>query len=144
MRDEPVLPPSARVQLEVAFLDDTGSVAPDPAAREEPARFTVLVVSSDSDVRRYVGECFRTRRDIRVLEVATGAEAVGLAEYTAPDLLIVDESESRMLTRFSALPVIVMADDAPCAVDATHTRIRVLFRPFSAERLMVEVERILA
>jgi DNA-binding NtrC family response regulator len=143
MRDEPVPPPSARVRMEAALLDDGEATAPTLAVRDEPARFTVLVVAPDSDVRWYVGECLRRRRELRVLEAPTVDAGVVLAERDTPNLLIVDESERRILVRMSETRAIVMVDDVQYSPPGWTGAIHILTRPFSADQLLAEVDRLL-
>ena len=135
--------PSPRVRLEVAFLDaDQAAPAPAPAA-DERACLTVLVVAAEVDLRRYVRECLRERSDLRVLEAATVSTAVSLAADCSPDLLVVDEPERDVLTTLSRLRAIVIVDDVPRGESALGTHVRLLARPFTAERLVAEVGQLL-
>jgi len=105
-------PPSPRVRLEVAFLDDDQAApapAP-PAAVDEQARLTVLVVAAEADLRRYVRECLRVRNDLRILEAATVSEALTVAGSHSPELLVVDEPETDVLSTLSQLRAIVIVD----------------------------------
>jgi DNA-binding NtrC family response regulator len=136
---------SSRVRLEIAFLDaDEGASAPvSPAAHDERAWRTVLVVAAESDVRRYVGECLRERTDLRLVEAATVAAAVALAGTYSPALLIVDEPEGDVVAALANLRAIVIVDDVPHDAAAAGRRIRFLARPFTAERLLAEVGELL-
>jgi hypothetical protein len=135
--------PSPRVRLEVAFLDaDQAAPAPAPAA-DERACLTVLVVAAEVDLRRYVRECLRERSDLRLLEAATVSTAVSLAADCSPDLLVVDEPEREVLTTLSRLRAIVIVDDVPRGEPALGTHVRLLTRPFTAERLVAEVGQLL-
>jgi hypothetical protein len=136
--------PSPRVQLEVAFLDaDEAAPVPAPPALTERLRLTVLVVAAEADLRRYVRECLRERTDLRVLEAATVTAAVALAEYYAPELLVVDEPERDVLVTLSERRSIVIVDDVPHGVQASGARLRLLARPFTAEGLVAEVGQLL-
>ena len=141
MRGEP---PSARVRLEVAFLEDHEAAPnPDPpAAPGEQPRLTVLVVAAEVDLRCYVRECLRARNDLRVLEAATATEACTLAESCPPDLLVVDESEGDALPALPQVRAIVIVDDVPHG-SPDSARVRLLARPFTGEGLVREVERLL-
>jgi hypothetical protein len=147
MREEPNQPPSARVRLEVAFLDDADvpspSPAPAPAGHDERPRLTALIVAAEPDVRRYVGECLRVRggTDLQVHEAATARGAAELAARTPPDFVIVDESDD--LERLSHLRVILIVDEVPYGAAAATPRMRLLGRPFSAEQLTAAVEQLL-
>jgi hypothetical protein len=138
-------PPSPRVRLEVAFLDDD-QAAPEPApppALDEQARLTVIVVASEVDLRRYVRECLRVRSDLRLLEAATIAEALTLAGSYSPELLVVDQPESDVLSTLSQLRAIVIVDDMPRGSPASAAHVRLLARPFTGEGLMQEVAQLL-
>jgi len=137
--------PSPRVRLEVALLDADQAVpspAPPAAADEQPC-LTVLVVAAESDVRRYVRECLRERADLRVVDAATVAAAVALAAHSPPEFLVVDEPERDVLVALSSFRAIVIVDDFPHDAFESGSRLRLLARPFTAERLKTEVDRIL-
>lgn len=137
--------PSSRVRLEVALLD-TNQAGPLPApsaAPDERPCLTALVVAAESDVRRYVRECLRERADLRLVEAATVAAAVALAAHSPPEFLVVDEPERDVVRALSSLPAIVIVDDVPHDSLASGTRLRLLARPFTAERLKTEVDRLL-
>ena len=137
--------PSPRVRLEVAFLDAdqaAPAAAPSPTA-DGRACLTVLVVAAEVDLRRYVRECLRERSDLRVLEAATVSTAVSLAADCSPDILVVDEPERDVLTTLSRLRAIVIVDDVPRGEPALGTHVRLLARPFTAERLVAEVGQLL-
>ena len=142
MRGEP---PSPRVQLEVAFLDDDQAApAPaSPAMLDERACLTVLVVAAETDLRRYVRECLRARSDLRIVEAGTVTEALTLAASRSPELLVVDEPESVVLSTLSELRAIVIVDDVPRRSPAPGARVRLLARPFTGEGLVEEVHRLL-
>jgi len=138
-------PPSPRVRLEVAFLDDDQAApapAP-PAAVDEQARLTVLVVAAEADLRRYVRECLRVRNDLRILEAATVSEALTVAGSHSPELLVVDEPESDVLSTLSQLRAIVIVDDVPRGSSPSGARVRLLARPFTREGLVEEVGQLL-
>ena len=137
--------PSPRVRLEVAFLDaDQAAPAPAPsAATDERACLTVLVVAAEVDLRRYVRECLRERSDLRLLEAATITTAVTLAADCSPDLLVVDEPERDVLALLSQLRAIIIVDDVPRGAPGFGTHVRLLARPFTAERLVAEVSDLL-
>ena len=137
--------PSPRVRLEVAFLDaDQAAPAPaPPAALDELAHLTVLVVAAEADLRRYVRECLRERTDLRVLEASTVAAAVTLAASSSTEFLIVDEPEREVLAALPELRAIMLVDDVPHGLAASRGRIRLLARPFTAGGLMEEVSQLL-
>jgi len=135
--------PSPRVRLEVAFLDaDQAAPAPAPAA-DERACLTVLVVAAEVDLRRYVRECLRERSDLRLIEAATVMAAVTLAEDHSPDLLVVDEPERDVLATLSQFRAIILVDDLPRGAPPLIPHVRLLARPFTAERLVAEVGQLL-
>ena len=142
MRGEP---PSPRVRLEVAFLDDDQAApAPaSPAALDEQTCLTVLVVAAETDLRRYVRECLRVRSDLRILEAGTVSEALTLAASRSPELLVVDEPERDVLVTLSQLRAIVIVDDVPHGALSSGTRVRLLARPFTGEGLVAEVGQLL-
>ena len=149
-REEGVSPtpspaPSPRVQLEVAVLDaDQAAAAPaPPSALDDRTRLTVLVVAAEADLRQYVRECLREHSDLRLLEAATVAAAVALAAHEPPDLLIVDEPERGALALLPHVRTICIVDEVPHDAAAPGARVRLLARPFTAERLMDEVGRLL-
>lgn len=136
---------SSRVRLEVAFLDaDEGVSAPlTPAALDERAWRTVLVVAAEADVRRYVGECMRERTDLRVVEAATVPAAVALAASYSPALLVVDDPERDAVAALEQVRAIVIVDDVPRGAPPPGQRVRLLARPFTAEGLLAEVSELL-
>jgi hypothetical protein len=103
----------------------------------------VLVVAAEADLRRYVRECLRERSDLRLLEAATVSTAVSLAADCSPDLLVVDEPERDVLVRLPQTRAIVIADDVPRGAPASEPHVRLLARPFTAERLVAEVGQLL-
>jgi len=137
--------PSPRVRLEVAFLDaDQAVPAPTPSSvADERSCLTVLVVAAEADVRCYVRECLRERTDIRVVEAATVTTAVTLAADYSPDLLVVDAPERDVLATLSRLRAIVIVDEVPRGAPTLGTYVRLLARPFTAERLVAEVSQLL-
>jgi hypothetical protein len=137
--------PSARVRLEVAFLDaDADAPAPGPSTHDERPCLTVLVVAAEADVRRYVRECLRERADVRVIEAGTAAAAVALAESYPPDLVIVDGLPSAVLSApHAASRAIVIVDDLPSDTSTPAANVRLLTRPFTAEGLLAEVRQLL-
>jgi hypothetical protein len=131
--------------LEVACLD-ADQVAPPPAppaALDGRRCLTVLVVAAEADLRRYVRECLRERKDLRLLEAATITAAIALAADYSPDLLVVDEPECDVVATLSQLRAIVIVDDVPHRGPASGTRLRLLARPFTAEGLVAAVGQLL-
>ena len=136
--------PSARVRLEVAFLDAETAPSPAPsAALDGRTCLTVLVVAAEADFRRYVRECLRERTDLRVLEAATITDAVTFAARQSPDLLVVDAPERDVLPMLPHLRAIVIVDDVPTGSPASEAHLRLVARPFTADGLMAEVGRLL-
>jgi len=131
--------------LEVAFLDaDQAVPAPTPSSvADERSCLTVLVVAAEADVRCYVRECLRERTDIRVVEAATVTTAVTLAADYSLDLLVVDAPERDVLATLSRLRAIVIVDEVPRGAPTLGTYVRLLARPFTAERLVAEVSQLL-
>jgi hypothetical protein len=136
-------PPSPRVRLEVAFLEDDQAMPAPGAALDERGCLTVLVVAAEADLRRYVRECLRERTDLRVLDAATVTAAVALAAYSSPTLLIVGEPQGAIVDRLADVHAIVIVDDVPRNTSASGAQHRLLARPFTAERLLAEVGQLL-
>ena len=129
--------------MEVEFLDAEQAV-PAPLAPVAPGDervLRVLVVAGEADFRRYVRECLRERTDLRLLEAATVAAASALAAQYPPTLLIVDEPESSVVATLSHVRTIIVVDDVPHGERAPSPRL--LARPFTAEGLLAEVDRLL-
>ena len=101
----------------------------------------MLIVSGETDFRGYVVECLRDRADLRVLEAATVASAVALSAQYSPSLLIVDEPERAVVAMLSQVPAIVIVDDVPRGERTPGPQL--LARPFTAEGLLSEVDRLL-
>jgi len=139
MREEPR--PSARVRLEVAFLDDSDTRPREDTTDDERTRLTALIVAAEADVRRYVGECLRGRAGVRICEASNTEAATALMRSTRPDFAIVEQSSGP--GDLSHLPTIVLVDDVPYGAATVTPRIRLLNRPFSAEELMREVDQLL-
>jgi DNA-binding NarL/FixJ family response regulator len=136
--------PSSRVRLEVEFLGgDRAAPAPVAPAAATDERRTVLVVAAEADLRRYVIECLRERLDLRVVEAASAAAAVALAASQSPLLLVVDQSEREVIGSLSNVLAIVIVDDVPQGGSAVHARVRLLAQPFTAERVLAEIELLL-
>jgi hypothetical protein len=135
--------PSARVRLELAFLDD-GRVVPasPPPALGERSGPTLLVVAAEGDLRRYVRECLRERADLQVVDAATVDAAVALAAQLRPELIVVDEPERDVLAALPHLGAILLVDEVPRGASGAGPRVRLLARPFSADALMSEVARL--
>ena len=137
--------PSARVRSEVALLD-ADHAAPAPAlspVRDGRPCLTVIVVSAEADLRRYVRECLREHVDLRLLEAATVAAAVALTAEYSPALFVVDEPERTVLAMLAELRAIVIVDELPHGEPGAGTHLRLLARPFTAEGLMAEVDHLL-
>lgn len=136
---------SPRVRLEVAVLD-AEQTAPASLRQEAPdderVRRTVLVVAGEADFRGYVRECLREHTDLRVVEAATVPIAVATAAKFSPVLVIADEPERHVITTLSSIYAIVIVDDVPRGA-SSDSRIRLLARPFTAERLLAEVRRLI-
>ena len=141
--------PSARVRLEVALLDaDQTAPSPTPhapaAASGERPCLTVLAVAAEADLRRYVRECLRERADLRVVEAASVTDAVAIAAASAVVLLVVDEPEREVIEKLAGLPAIVIVDELPRRAPDSELSRALLPRPFTADTLMTEVNRLLA
>jgi hypothetical protein len=136
--------PSSRVQLEVAFLDADHAepAVSSPATLDEHPCLTVLVVAAEADFRRYVRECLRERRDLRVVEAATVTAAIALAAGSSLDLLVVDAPEGDVVAVLTPLRAIVIVDDVPQGIPA-GSRVYLLARPFTAEGLVAKVRQLL-
>lgn len=144
----PTPPPSAGVRLEVAILDADREVdrhtsgAELEASDERDSRRAVLVVAAELDLRRYVRECLRGYAEVLVLEADSVIAAIIVAERESPALLVVDERAGGIIGALPWLPAILLADEEPRAT-MPNARLRFVARPFSAERLLAEVEQLL-
>jgi hypothetical protein len=136
--------PSARVRLELAFLD-AGRTVPEspPTAHGERSGPTLLVVAAEADLRRYVRECLRERAELQVVDAATVDAAVALAAQHRPELLVVDEPERDVLAALPHLGAILLVDEVPRGTSGAGPRVRLLARPFSAGALVAEVSRLI-
>ena len=141
MRDESDRRPSARVRLEVASLDDSGSRPPEQTIGDERPRLSVLVVAAEADVRHYIGECLRARSDLRVYQASNARAAAELANTTPLDFVIAGRSDG--LEALAHLRTIVLVDEVPYGTATVTPRVRLLSRPFSAEQLATEVDQLL-
>ena len=136
---------SARVRLEVAILAaDEGAPAVATPPHGDGQGLTILVVVADADIRRYVLECLRDRRDVRVVAAATVAEALMLEARESPKLMVVDAPESEVLVALPHVRAVVIVDDVPRRDRPTGSRVRFLCRPFSAGALEAELTHLLA
>ena len=146
-RPDDVLPtpsPSSRVRLEVALLVGDQAVPNKSAAvAGETWCRTVIIVAAEPDVRRYVGECLRDRVDLRTIEAGTMAAAIDAAAQGSPSLLIAEASEREVAAMLPRCPVILLVDDVPHGVTPGE-RVRLVQRPFSADQLVAEVDRVLS
>ncbi|MEN8143785.1 MAG: response regulator [Gemmatimonadota bacterium] len=161
---QPVEPEQAsasdRVLLEVSILESESEDAQRPNGvgdepDEEDQGRTVLVISNDEDMRRYVRRCLRTHDGIQVVEAPDGKDAFAEDQKVLPSLVIVDVVEpgstyplDRALRSRSVppqLPTIVITDEPPVGGRqlppgaATY----VLVKPFNARRLCAEVDRMI-
>ncbi len=135
--------PSPRVRLEVAALDgdDGGQPSLAPAVVDEGQRLTVLIVAGDADLRHYVTECLRARRDLRAIEAPTVSIAHLSAAQHALDLIVADERASNVIATFPECRAIVLVDDVPRDDTPDGGRVRFLARPFTARELMSVVSQ---
>ena len=134
----PTPPPSAVVRLEVALLE-ADAAAPEPVLVPNDGHppLTVLVVSAEADLCRYVRECLRDRADVRVRDAATIGAAAAVAADGSVSLLIVDARERAILGALPHVRAILIVDDV---VDVLPMpRVRFMERPFTAEGLLAEV-----
>jgi hypothetical protein len=132
----PTPPPSAVVRLEVALLEPDQAI-PASAPADGQASWTVLVVSAEADLCRYVRECLRDRADVRVRDAATIGAGVAVAADGLVSLLIVDARERAILGALPHVRAILIVDDVVGVLPMA--RVRLLERPFTAERLLAEV-----
>jgi DNA-binding NtrC family response regulator len=131
------------LEVELLAADQAAPTPASPAALDERTCLTVLVVAAEADVRRYVRECLRERTDLRVIEAASATDAVALAASYSPELLVVDEPDGNVLATLPQLRAIVIVDDVPRDAPASRDRLRLLARPFTAQRLVEQVGQLL-
>jgi hypothetical protein len=134
--------PSPRVRLEVAALDGDDGGQPSLAPAEDVGRsLTVLIVAGDADLRHYVTECLRARRDLRSIEAATVGIAHLSAAQQALDLIVADERARDVIAILPECRAIVLVDDVPRDDTPDGGRVRFLARPFTARELMSVVSQ---
>ena len=131
------------MRLEVAILA-AAEVAPAvvPPPRADGQHRTITVVAADADVRWHVRECLRDRPDVRVLEAASVAVALSLAAQAEPDVLIVDAPQGDVIVALPRARAVVIVDDVPRQPRREGARVRFLARPFTAQQLVAEVDRV--
>lgn len=114
---------------------------------------TVLVVEDEAKIRELL-RSYLEREGFVVVTTASGAEAIGLAEHAAPDLIVLDlqlpdvpgEEVAREVRRSSRVPILMLT-----AKSAEEDRIRGLelgaddyvTKPFSPRELTLRVQAIL-
>jgi DNA-binding response OmpR family regulator len=114
---------------------------------------TVLVVEDETKIREML-RSYLEREGFDVVTTASGAEAIGLAERAAPDLIVLDlglpdvpgEEVAREVRRTSSVPILMLT-----AKSADGDRIRGLeigaddyvTKPFSPRELVLRVQAIL-
>ncbi len=114
---------------------------------------TVLVVEDETKIRALL-RSYLEREGFTVLTTASGAEAIGLAERAAPDLIVLDlrlpdvpgEEVAREVRRSSPVPILMLT-----AKSAEEDRIHGLevgaddyvTKPFSPRELVLRVHAIL-
>jgi DNA-binding response OmpR family regulator len=114
---------------------------------------TVLVVEDEAKIRELL-RSYLEREGFEVVTTASGAEAIGLAEHAAPDLIVLDlrlpdvpgEEVAREVRRSSTVPILMLT-----AKSAEEDRIRGLelgaddyvTKPFSPRELTLRVQAIL-
>ena len=114
---------------------------------------TVLVVEDETKIRELL-RSYLEREGFNVLTTPSGAEAITMAEHTAPDLIVLDlglpdvpgEEVAREVRRSSAVPILMLT-----AKSAEEDRIRglevgaddYLTKPFSPRELVLRVHAIL-
>lgn len=154
-------PVSDQVELEVELLrPPEGAPGASPASPEPAVRpFTVLVVDDDADMRRYMRRSLVRwgERDTRVVEAASGREALALIEDVTADLVIVDVvlpgmdgfELIRALRRArpdSIFPILLVTGELPWRDANNRAREAgaqaVLGKPFNARKLCDVVKRL--
>lgn len=156
---------SDAVQLEVSVLAATPDVVESAPVRpaspmKRQARFTILVVDDEPDMRAYVKGCLRLLNESigPVLEAADGEAALETARRTTPNLVISDvrmpKMDGVMLCRalqadaaLRHIPVLLVSGETPLNAAQEQARkagaVGFLGKPFNAHRLCVELEKLL-
>jgi two-component system KDP operon response regulator KdpE len=122
---------------------------PDAARRDDPPRRLVLVVEDEPQVMRFLRATL-TAHDYRVIEAATGQQALLDAATRSPDLVILDlglpdldgVEVTRRLREWSAVPIVVISargreDDKIQALDAGADDY--LTKPFGVGELLARM-----
>src|SRR2546422_3353570 len=124
-----------------------------PPAPEQAMTPTILVVEDETKIRQLLRSYFE-REGFDVVSTGSGAEAIGLAQTAAPDLVVLDlrlpdvpgESVTAEIRRFSPVPVLMLTAKA-----AEQDRIHGLelgaddyvTKPFSPREIVLRVKAIL-
>lgn len=141
--------PSPLVQLELAILaSDLAAAGPEREERGEPAsRRTVLVVTRDPHLSRYIAQSLGMRADLVAVIADSTATASTLAREQPPRLVIADAQHVDVLVPLAQVPALLVLDETRELADDIVARRRaalaVIVRPFNARSLLNEVDRLL-
>lgn len=140
--------PSPRVRLEVELLTSRFASAPaaDVHLADERERRSVLIMTRDPDLRRYLRECLAGEGGLHLLEADSAIAALDVARAHALHLLILDADHQAIAPRLPEVPAIVVAEVVlpEPAGDAPFVAARVtLAPPFGAQALLQLARRFL-
>jgi hypothetical protein len=140
---DPPLSASPRVQLEIDIL------AGEDSSREtlDAQRRTILAVTSDEGLSRYLALCLSTRSDLQLATAASVEQAVTTAALLPPHAVIADVMRADVIRALHEVPALLIVDDAADAdVTPLHnarTPVAVMVRPFNAHSLLLRLDELL-
>lgn len=139
----PPLSASPRVQLEIDILADEDSTHETLDAQ----RRTILAVTSDEGLSRYLALCLSTRSDLQLATAVSVEQAVANAALLPPHAIIADAMRADVIPALHEVPALLIVDDAS---DANMTRWRearapvaVMVHPFNARSLLLRLDQLL-
>lgn len=145
---DPPLSASPRVQLEVDILAGEGSgTGSEPEPIADAQRRTVLAVTSDEGLSRYLALCLSTRSDLQLVTADSVEQAVASAARLPPHVIIADALRADVILALRDLPALLIVDDDS---DVNMARVREarapvagIIRPFNARSLLLRLDQLM-
>jgi hypothetical protein len=142
MAERPNLSPRVRLEIDILSSEQLAPPVPVPvlARSEVRVRSTVLLVSSEAEVRGHLRACLQDQPKLRLIEVDSVSAADALASEVQVHLIIADPGAASVTRAQPAVRTILLADD-PAGLHSTAPgpMQHVMQRPFSAETLAATV-----